>query len=401
MLFGAGHHPAPPRLRRHVRPDEARGGCGSSARTAPGRSSAGSRGRSPRRPDRPQERTCSLGLSCARVLELLRSRLLEGPVALGARPASSRGFSSATTWSGGARLGRGQHAPRERRGQALGTVFGARSARLRGLSDVRRCGSTSSGILVSFVGVHRHRQPPLPLVVRAARLRPTRGGGEARCAIGLRPRDRFFLGGLWLNTLPALFFGVSRRARPPCDLDDAGYGVIAIAAVFVIAGTRRGRALTPLSDALSDRRGRLLPVRVVALRRRLPSPARWRSPPSRSSSRSSSSPPPSAPPASTRREWHWSPIVSERAGLSTGHRLRRDEQRVGRAGALIGPAVGRRARPGLRRPCSPYLLCGCALRAHAKGWATRPAAWARHLGDRPDAAGNRSSAHDASSSGRR
>src|SRR4029453_13706157 len=48
-------------------------------------------------------------------------------------------------------------------------------------------------------------------------------------------RDHAFVGGLWLNTLPALFFGVL-DVLVPLRLDDAGYGAIAIAAVFVTAG---------------------------------------------------------------------------------------------------------------------------------------------------------------------
>ena len=79
-------------------------------------------------------------------------------------------------------------------------------------------------------------------------------------AIARALRDRAFVGGLWLNTLPALFFGVL-DVLVPLLLDDAGYGAIAIAAVFVTAGLVEV-AVNPLVGRLSDRRGRLLPVRL-------------------------------------------------------------------------------------------------------------------------------------------
>jgi MFS family permease len=80
-------------------------------------------------------------------------------------------------------------------------------------------------------------------------------------AIGRALRDRRFVGGLWLNTLPALFFGVL-DVLVPLSLDDAGYGVIAIAAVFVAAGLTEV-VLNPLVGRVSDQRGRLLPVRIA------------------------------------------------------------------------------------------------------------------------------------------
>jgi MFS family permease len=73
--------------------------------------------------------------------------------------------------------------------------------------------------------------------------------------------DRAFLGGLWLNTLPAFFFG-TLDVLVPLHLDDAGYGALAIAAVFVAAGIVE-IFVNPVVGRVSDRRGRLLPVRVA------------------------------------------------------------------------------------------------------------------------------------------
>ena len=71
--------------------------------------------------------------------------------------------------------------------------------------------------------------------------------------------DPAFVAGLWLNALPALFFGVL-DVLAPLALDAEGYGAIAIGAVFLVAGLIE-TALNPLLGRLSDRRGRLLPIR--------------------------------------------------------------------------------------------------------------------------------------------
>jgi len=74
-------------------------------------------------------------------------------------------------------------------------------------------------------------------------------------------RDRRFLGGLWLNTLPALLFGVM-IVLVPLTLDDAGFGAFAIGLVFLGSGLAETVA-NPLLGQFSDRRGRLLPIRLA------------------------------------------------------------------------------------------------------------------------------------------
>ena len=66
-------------------------------------------------------------------------------------------------------------------------------------------------------------------------------------------RDRRFLGGLWLNTLPALLFG-TLAVLAPLALDDAGWTTLAIGAVFFGAGLVEV-VLNPLIGRLTDRRG--------------------------------------------------------------------------------------------------------------------------------------------------
>jgi MFS family permease len=79
--------------------------------------------------------------------------------------------------------------------------------------------------------------------------------------VGRALHDRAFLAGLWLNTLPALFFG-TLDVLVPLLFDAAGYGALAIAAVFVAAGAVEV-VVNPVVGRISDRRGRLLPVRVA------------------------------------------------------------------------------------------------------------------------------------------
>jgi MFS family permease len=113
------------------------------------------------------------------------------------------------------------------------------------------------GVRWSFVGV---ALIATGLVLVVVSLEPAVPEDARPGAIGRALRDRLFVGGLWLNTLPALFFGVL-DVLVPLHLDDAGYGAIAIAAVFVIAGLVEV-GMNPLIGRVSDRRGRLLPVRV-------------------------------------------------------------------------------------------------------------------------------------------
>jgi MFS family permease len=190
----------------------------------------------------------------ALALASLAFALAGGPVALGLSR-FVQGMSSAVTWAA-ALSWVATSTPRERRGQALGSVFGLA---VLGFVVGPMFGGVAHlvGIRWSFLGI-AVVAAALALVVVPL---PTAGRDEGRRgAVRTALGDRAFVGGLWLNTLPALFFGVL-DVLVPLSLDDAGYGALAIAAVFVTAGLVEV-VVNPIVGRVSDRRGRLLPVRV-------------------------------------------------------------------------------------------------------------------------------------------
>ena len=80
-------------------------------------------------------------------------------------------------------------------------------------------------------------------------------------AVGRAFSDRSFIGGLWLEYPPALLFGML-VVLVPLRLDDGGFTPLAIGAVFLAAGFVEV-AVNPILGRFSDRRGRLLPIRVA------------------------------------------------------------------------------------------------------------------------------------------
>ena len=166
-----------------------------------------------------------------------------------------QGLSSTATWAG-ALAWISVTAPQSRRGEVIGTAFGAAvfgavlGPMFGGLAEL-------AGVRLSFtvVGV-------LTLVFAALASLGRSAPVEAATLNGLTLafRDARFLGGLWLNMLPAMLFGVL-IVLTPLALDEAGWATFAIASVFFAAGLIEV-LLNPFLGRFSDRVGRLLPIRI-------------------------------------------------------------------------------------------------------------------------------------------
>jgi len=79
-------------------------------------------------------------------------------------------------------------------------------------------------------------------------------------ALGAALRRREVLAAFWLFSIPALYAGVV-EVLVPLRLDDLGASGAAIGAIFLVAATVEA-VLNPVAGRLSDRRGRLAPIRV-------------------------------------------------------------------------------------------------------------------------------------------
>jgi MFS family permease len=169
-----------------------------------------------------------------------------------------QGASSTTTWAG-ALAWLTVASPRSRRGELLGFAFGAAVFGAI-VGPTFGAAADAVGIRVSFVGVGIVALA-LAGLAGSRPAAPAESLGEA--ALGRALRDRRFLGGLWLNTLPALLFGLN-FVLVPLRLDAGGFGTLAIAGVFLAAGLFE-TVVNPLIGRFSDRRGRLLPVRAALL----------------------------------------------------------------------------------------------------------------------------------------
>lgn len=166
-----------------------------------------------------------------------------------------QGIGSALSWAG-ALAWLVAAAPRERRGQLIGTtmgaaVFGALLGPVVGaIATVVGVSATFAGIGVLGAGL-------------AAWVAATPGVPAQPQAMSelFRRADRRLAGGMWLLVLPALLFGVV-AVLVPLRLHDGGWGGVAIGAVFLVtAGIET--LLNPLLGRFTDRRGRLLPIRVA------------------------------------------------------------------------------------------------------------------------------------------
>jgi MFS family permease len=179
----------------------------------------------------------------------------EGPWALGLARLV-QGFSSTITWAG-ALAWLTVATPRDRRGELIGTAFGAA---VFGAILGPMFGAVADAVSVraTFVVVGL---VAAALAAWAATRPSARSEAKTPGAVRRAFADRTFIGGLWLNTLPALLFGML-VVLVPLRLDRGGFTPFAIGAVFLAAGLVEV-VVNPILGRFSDRRGRLLPIRAA------------------------------------------------------------------------------------------------------------------------------------------
>ena len=168
----------------------------------------------------------------------------------------AQGVGSALSWTGGLSwLVAGT--PRDRRGEMIGTAMGA---------------AIFGALLGPAIGAVAEGLGPRPvfsviagisavLIAWALRTPPTPADPQpARAYLGV-VREPVVLGALWLIVLPAVLFGVI-SVLVPLELGSAGWSAAAIAAAFIGAAAIE-MFVAPFWGRFSDRRGRLLPLRMA------------------------------------------------------------------------------------------------------------------------------------------
>jgi MFS family permease len=167
-----------------------------------------------------------------------------------------QGVGSAFTWAG-AFSWLLAAAPRQRRGQLIGSAMGAAvfGALFGPVIGAIAALVGRAGVFVALAGV------AVVLIAATLRLEPTAVEHPSAAAIGRALRDYRFASGLLLMSLASLLFGIL-SVLGPLRLSDAGWGAAAIGAVWLI-GAALETVGSPLVGRLIDRRGKLLPVRVA------------------------------------------------------------------------------------------------------------------------------------------
>jgi MFS family permease len=166
----------------------------------------------------------------------------------------SQGIGSAFSWAG-ALAWLVAAAPAGRRGTLIGTTMGAAVFGAL-LGPVLGAVATVAGVRPTFIGVGA---VGLALWGWVAGSPGTPAQPQRLSA--LRRADARLLGALWLLVLPSLLFGVL-DVLAPLQLHARGWGGIAIGGVFLAAAAVE-TALNPLLGRFTDRRGRMLPIRLA------------------------------------------------------------------------------------------------------------------------------------------
>jgi len=169
---------------------------------------------------------------------------------------SAQGFGSSLTWAGGLAW-LALATPRGRRGAALGTAMGA-AVFGAVLGPVIGAIASVVGVTASFATIAGLEAV---LVVVALGLDPPAPEREPVSMVFSALRDRGFLLGLWLMTIPALLFGTV-NVLTPLALDDRGFGAVAIGSLWLVAAALE-TVINPWLGRVSDRVGPARPARIA------------------------------------------------------------------------------------------------------------------------------------------
>ena len=164
-----------------------------------------------------------------------------------------QGIGGAASWAGALAWITGA-APRDRRGEMIGTAVGA--AIFGGLvGPVIGTLADAVGIAPVFCGVAVVGVVLAAVALRTPAAEPegTSPPRELLAALG----DRRVASGIWLIAVPGLLFGTI-GVLVPLRLDDLGVGAAGIGATWLVAALLEA-GVSPIVGRVSDRRGRLFP----------------------------------------------------------------------------------------------------------------------------------------------
>ena len=168
--------------------------------------------------------------------------------------ASSRASAAPPSWAG-AMGWLAAAAPREKRGQMIGSAMGAAIAGAL-LGPVIGVAADLLGYEVVFCSRRRRRRRADDLDAAHAAAKPL-GDGSLR-GLSARSRDPRSAPASLLITVPGLLFG-TLSVLGPLRLDELGAGAAAIGATWLLAAGLEA-IVSPLAGRFSDRRGRLAPM---------------------------------------------------------------------------------------------------------------------------------------------